>query len=207
MTSPRPAPSSDPRSWAVRFIRNVVLWLIPVWALWTLLTPGYNRFLMAASGNLVRLTERPDRTDVLAHPENEHMAYVSRRDFPPARRLVHQFRMTDVHFHLVLLGALFLAVPGISWRDRLANLGQALLITIFFDLLVVFFIVKAFYATALGPWSVANYGAFARNFYGLGRHLLNLPFKLALPFLLWAVFYLRNMPGLSSSKTSLAPSE
>lgn len=206
MKPPRPHRPEDSRSWAVRFIRNVLLWLVPVWAVWTLLTPGYNQFLMAASGRITRLTESPDVTDVLAHPQSRHMAYVARRDFPPARRLVHQISVTDVHFHLVLLGALFLAVPGISWRDRLANLGQAALITIFFDLLVLFFIVKAVYATGLGPWSASHYGPFARNFYGLGRHLLNLPFKLALPLLLWAGFYLREVPGFSS-KTSLAPSE
>jgi hypothetical protein len=206
MSSPRPVRPPDSRSWAVRFIRNVLLWLIPVWAVWTLLTPGYNRFLMAASGRIVRLTESPGVTDILAHPQSRHAAYMSRRDFPPARRLVHQIWVTDVHFHLVLLGALFLALPGISWRERLANLGQAALITVFFDLLVLFFIVKAFYATGLGPWSLAHYGPFARNFYGIARHLLDLPFKLALPLLLWAGFYLREVPGFSS-KTSLAPSE
>jgi hypothetical protein len=37
--------------------------------------------------------------------------------------LVHSFRVTDVHFHLVMLMALFLAVPHLSWRRRLENLG------------------------------------------------------------------------------------
>jgi hypothetical protein len=199
MSSPQTAHSPHFRTWAVRLIRNVLLWLLPVSAVWALLTPGYNRFLMAAAGNVVRLTESPEVTDVLAHPQSRHAAYLARRDFPPARRLVHQIWVTDVHFHLVLLGALFLAVPEISWRERLANLGQAALITVFFDLLVLFFIVKAVYATGLGPWSLAHYGPFARNVYGFGKHLLNLPFKLALPLLLWAGFYLRELPGFSSA--------
>lgn len=205
MNPPRRLSRPSPRTWAARLIRNVLLCLVPVWAVWALLTPGYNRFLMAAAGNVVRLTESPDATDLLAHPQSRHAAYVARRDFPPARRLVHQLRVTDVHFHLVLLGALFLGVPGVPWRERLANLGQAVLITVFFDLLLLFFVVKSVYATGLGEWSLAHYGAFARNFYGLGRHLLDLPFKLALPFLLWAGFYLRELP--LTSYTSLTPSE
>ena len=36
---------------------------------------------------------------------------------------------------------------------------------------------KFVYATQLGAWSLAHYGAFARNFWGLGKHLLDLPFK------------------------------
>ncbi len=55
---------------------------------------------------------------------------------------------------------------------------------------------KFTYATQLGAWSVAHYGSFAQNFWGLGKHLFDLPFKLTLPFLLWAVFYLRELPGL-----------
>jgi hypothetical protein len=125
--------------------------------------------------------------------KDDHFAYVSRRDFPPSKSLVHSFRVTDVHFHLVMLAALFLAVPGIPWRQRLQNLGWALLITVFFDILVIFFYVKFAYATRLGTWSLAHYGAFARNFWGLGKHLLDLPLKFSLPFVLWAAFYLREL--------------
>ena len=76
------------------------------------------------------------------------------------------------------------------WRERLANLGWAVLIAVFFHLLLLFFFVKFVYATQLGAWSLAHYGAFARNFFGLGKHLLDLPFKLALPLVLWAAFYI-----------------
>jgi len=180
-----------PASWAFLFIRNTLFWLLPVVLLWVLLTPFYNRFLLGSAENLVKLTESPDATHLLR--KDAHFAYVSRRDFPPSKSLVHSFRVTDVHFHLVMLGALFLAVPRISWRKRLENLGWALLITIFFDIFLIFFYVKFTYATRLGAWSLAHYGAFARNFWGLGKHLMDLPFKFALPFLLWAAFYLRDL--------------
>lgn len=179
------------RTWAGRLVRNALLWLIPVWAVWTLVTPFYNFFLLTASENLLQLTESPNVTELL--PKGRHDAYVQRLDFPPVKSLVHAFRVTDVHFHGVLLGALFLAVPAVPWRQRLENLGYALLVTVFFDLFLCFFLVKAAYATRLGDWSVAHYGPFARNAYGLARHLLDLPFKLGLPLVLWAGFYLGRM--------------
>ena len=185
------AEKTPPRSWALLFIRNALLWMIPVALLWLALTSVYNRFLLGSAQNLVHLTESPNVTDLLR--KDEHFAYISRRDFPPSRSLVNSFRVTDVHFHLVMLGVLFLAVPGISWRRRLENLGWAFLITIFFDIFLIFFTVKATYAARLGAWSFAHYGPFARNFWGLGEHLLALPFKVALPFLLWAGFYLRDL--------------
>ncbi|MEA2561032.1 MAG: hypothetical protein QOH06_2536 [Acidobacteriota bacterium] len=178
-------------SWAGRLVRNVLLWTIPAWAAWALLTPVYNRFLVVAAENLLQISESPNVTDL--HLRGRHDAYVQRRDFPHAKSLVHAFRMTDLHFHLVLLGALFLGVPDVSWKKKLENLGWAVLVTVFFDLFLCFFVVKAAYATKLGAWSLTHYGPFARNTYGLVRHLLDLPFKLGLPLLLWSGFYLGRM--------------
>ena len=192
------AAASPRRSWASLLIRNALLWLVPVALLWVLFTPVYNRFLLGSAETLAHWTESPDVTNLLR--KDDHFAYIARLDFPPSKSLVHSFRVTDVHFHLVMLGTLFLAVPGVPWRRRLENLGWAVLITVFFDILLIFFYVKFTYATQLGDWSLAHYGAFARNFWGLGKHLLDLPFKFALPFLLWAAFYLREMmAGLGRS--------
>lgn len=192
------AAASPRRSWASLLIRNALLWLVPVALLWVLFTPVYNRFLLGSAETLAHWTESPDVTNLLR--KDDHFAYIARLDFPPSKSLVHSFRVTDAHFHLVMLGTLFLAVPGIPWRRRLENLGWAVLITVFFDILLIFFYVKFTYATQLGDWSLAHYGAFARNFWGLGKHLLDLPFKFALPFLLWAAFYLREMmAGLGRS--------
>ena len=185
------SPPQDRRSWAGRLIRNILLWIVPVALDWMLLTPGYNRFLKTAAENLLLLSESPNVTDLLT--QDRHTTHIRRRDFPPSRSLVGSVRVTDLHFHLVLLAALFLAVPDVPWRKRLENLGWAVLVTVFFDLFLCFFVVKATYATRLGAWSLAHYGPFARNFYGLVRHLLDLPFKLGLPLLLWSGFYLGRM--------------
>ena len=188
-----PPPSQPPpaRRWTALLIRNTFLWLVPVAVLWWVATPVYNRVLLRSAGGFLYLFEHPSVTDLMA--KGDHDAYVVRRDFPPAHSLVYPFRVTDVHFHLLLLGALFLAVPGLSWRERLGNLGAAAMITVAYDILLVVFIVEFAYATHLGAWSLAHYGAFARNFYGLGKHLLDLPFKLALPLLLWCAFYLPRL--------------
>jgi hypothetical protein len=186
------------RSWAFTFIRNALLLLIPVALVWALLTPFYNRLLLGMGKNLIHLTESPDVTDLLRR--DDHFAYIARRDFPPTRTLVHSFRVTDVHFPVVMLAALFLAVPGVPFRRRMESLGLALLAMVFFQIFLIFFYVKATYAAGLGAWSLAHYGAFARNFWGMGRHLLDLPIKLALPFLLWAGFYFEDlMAGIGRS--------
>lgn len=183
------------------FLRNLFLALVPVIVLWVALTPFYNNFLRIAGENLVHFTESPDVTQLLPAVTDRHYTLIHRLDFPPARRAVSSFRTTDLHFHLVLLGVLFLAVPGVPWKRRLANLGQALLLAIVFHLVLVLFWVKFHYATQLGAWSLENYGAFARNFWGLGKHMLDLPVKLALPFVLWVGFYLgRLLPGREAAE-------
>jgi hypothetical protein len=196
-------PSGKQPAWAWLLTRNTLLWLVPVTILWVLATPIYNRQLLRIAGGILHVIERPVVTDLL--PKGNDDAYIVRRDFPPARALVYPFRVSDLHFHLILLTALFLGVPGIPWRDRLGNLAIAAVITVAYDILLVVFIVKFAYATQLGPWSLANYGAFTRNFFGLGKHLLDLPFKLGLPLLLWCVFYLPNLRQAAGRPAPTAP--
>ena len=80
-----------------------------------------------------------------------------------------------------------------AWTRRLANLGQAALLLLAFDVVLVLLWVKFIYATQLGTWSLEHYGAFGRNGWGLAKHVADLPIKLALPFALWAGFYLRRL--------------
>jgi hypothetical protein len=73
-------------------------------------------------------------------------------------------------------------------------------ISAFFQMILVVFWVEFLYATQLGGWSVEHYGAVARNLWGLGKHVLDLPVKLALPLMLWAGFYLdRLLPSAESA--------
>lgn len=172
------------------FLGRLLLWLVPSGLAWLLVLPAYNLFLTTATENLVRLTERPSVTSL--HPTERHYFLILRTGVTgPARGgTAGSVRVTDTHFPVIFMAALFLAVPGLPLRQRLANLGWALLLSVFFHLLSLLFWVKFVYATQLGDWSLQHYGPFARNFWGLGKHLLDLPFKFALPLILWSFFHL-----------------
>lgn len=179
---------------APRFARNVLLWLLPAALVWVLITGFYNRFLTIATGNLLHLVESPNVTELHPVPgKDRHYIAISRKDIPAGRNALYTVRVTDIHYHLVLMAALFLAVPGVPLSQRLANLGLACLIALFFHLLLLSFWVQFAYATQLGSWSAEHYGSLAQNVYGLGKHLLDLPFKLALPLVLWVAFYYRKL--------------
>ena len=51
--------------------------------------------------------------------------------------------------------------------------------------LAVVFQVEGLYATRLGEWSSAHYGAFARNFWAGGFHFYLVAVRFAAPFALW----------------------
>jgi hypothetical protein len=182
----KPSPGA---SWTARLVRGLLLWIVVSGAVWLFATPVYNRLLAGWTERLVRLTERPAVTRV--EMQDDHFAALRRSDYS-GNKLLYRIRVTDLHFNLILTGALFLAVPGIALKRRMSNLGWALLLSILFHILLFFFFVKFVFATQLGPWSAQNYGAFAQNFWGLGKHMLDLAFKFALPLILWAGFYYRE---------------
>lgn len=181
------------RSWAFRLARNLALTAPIAMVLWLLVSAFLSLFLSQAAERLTRIFERPAVTRLeLSRGED---ALITRADTRAYGRLPYSVRVTDIHFPLVLLIAIFLATPDITARERFANLGYALVVMLCFEVIDLFFWVKFVYATQLGDWSAAHYGPFARNFWGLGKHILDLPVKLALPFALWAAFYLRQLTG------------
>ena len=184
-----PRSAEERRRFVVRFAVGVLLWILPVAVVWVLLTPRSNYCLAEATESLVRLTESPSVTRLPFEPP--HHVLVTRTDFPPSEGALSSVRLTDLHFPLIMLGAFFLAVPGVRWRLKLENLGWGLLASVFFHLVLALFWIKFIYATQLGAWSAEHYGFFGQTFWGMGKHLLDLAFKFALPFLLWCGFYLR----------------
>ncbi len=177
------------RDFARIFVGRFLFWTPSVLVVWFFVTPAYNLFLVHATEALLQVTESPDATRLT--PYMKHHVVVTRADMPPSRGRLTTFKVTDVHFPLILLGAFFLAVPGRPLHKRLAPLGWALLIAAGVHLLTLFCQVKSFYANGLGEWSTAHYGELGQNFWGLSQHLLKIPVKLALPFALWTTFYLR----------------
>ena len=176
-----------------RFLRNLVLAFVPVVVCWLLITPIYNRFLIRATENLTQLIERPNQTSL--KPHETHYVLIYRGDLRGQTSTGHLYsvRTTDVHFPVLLLAAMFLAVPDLSLQEKLRHLAWALLVTVFFHLLSLFFWIQFAYATQLGNWSLEHYSAFWRNFWGLGKHLLDLPFKFAWPLVLWLAFFGRRL--------------
>lgn len=178
------------RSWFATFLGRLLLWLPLAFLAWWLTTPLYNAFLAEAGENLSRMTERPGVTRIVQR--DRHYALVDRSD-APSRSLPYSVRLTDIHYPAILLAALVLATPGASYRRRFSALGSSLVILAVFHLVDLFFWVKFVYATQLGAWSMDHYGPLARNLYGMGKHLLDLPVKLGLPLLLWVVLFWREL--------------
>lgn len=185
--------------WALAFAWRVMAWMIPAALVWLLLTPVYNRFLTKSAENLVRLSERPSVTRLQVKDVDYFL--ISRVDIPNSKGFLSSVRVTDTHFPLIMTIAFFLAVPTVSWRQRFEALGWAFLISIFFHIFALFLWVKFVYATQLGEWSLANYSVFGQNFWGMAKHLADLPFKLGLPFLLWSFFFLGELLPLRAAPT------
>ena len=179
-----------------RFLRNVLIWLIPSALLWVAITPFYNRFLRESAETVVRLGERPAMTHLYPAPKSEkaptqdvHYLVITRDDYTAKKGFLYSVRTSDIHFPLVYLWAIFMAVPGVPWATRLARAGWATLIMVFFNIILVVFWVKFAYATQLGEWSTEHYSVAGQTFWGLGKHILDLPFKFGLPLLLFSGWY------------------
>ncbi len=186
-----PTRAGGRHGWAARFARNLVLALVPVTILWVLVTPFYNLMLATGAEDLLHWTEA--RPHTLLHIRDGRYLSLTRDDFG-GKAWDWQGSLVDVHFNLLMIGALFLAVPDVSWRRRFGALAWALLAAVFFHVLLLYFALKAALATELGAWSAAHFGPLARNVYGMTWHLLDLPLKFALPFALWMAFFLDELP-------------
>lgn len=185
--------------WSQKFLRGVLLWLLPAAFLWYLITPAYNLFLTGATENLVRLTESPNVTRLLPK-ERDHFV-ITRTDFPTSDGWLYSVRTTDAHFNFIMLWAFFLAVPSVRFRLRMENLLWASLLNICFHIVLLMCWVKFAYATQIAALGANVYSPFMINFWGLSKHLMDLPFKFSLPFVLWAGFYIRNLlPGVSAKE-------
>ena len=195
-----------------RFVRNVVLWLVPSALLWITITPFYNRFLRESAESVLHLIEIPDVTRLYPAPKNAnrprqeiHYLVIARDDHRSERGFLYSVRTTDLHFPLVYLWATFLAVPGVAVGTRFARTGWATLISIFFHLVLLVFWVKFAYATQLGDWSLEHYSTAAQTFWGLGKHLLDLPFKFGLPLILFAGYYYQWLIGSGREPMAARP--
>jgi len=178
---------------ARRLTRNALLWILPVALVWLVATPVYNRFLAAAGEIVLHGGESPNTSRL--YVRDSHILRIVRTDIGGGQNTLHETRLSDFHFDWILLGVLFLATPAVPPARRARALAWSAAAMLVFHLLLLVFYVESTYATGLGDWSARHYGALARNFWGLGEHLLDLPFKFALPFALWMTFHSDRLRG------------
>jgi hypothetical protein len=152
--------------------------------LWLLFSRPYERALAAGAEPILRLLEIPATTRLDARPGE---IVVSRGDFPPASPLPG-LPAEDIHFDFVILVALF-AVDGRPFRpERVAAFSKACALLFLIHVAALVFEVRFLYATRLGAWSDAHYGAVARNFWAAGHHFYEVAGRFAAPFVLWWLF-------------------
>jgi hypothetical protein len=173
-----------PSTTALRTASRLAAGFVTGLLLWIALFPAYERALAATAERLIRLTEWPAVTRLEARPGE---ILIERQDFPPAAPRPGM-PAADLHFNFVLLVALF-ALADRPWRGEwIARFLLASLLLWLVHLTAVVFEVRSIYATRLGPWSAAHYGAFARNVWAGGFHFYQIAGRFAAPFALWWPF-------------------
>jgi hypothetical protein len=162
-------------------------------ALWFGAAEPYHRTLAAPAQALIRIFESPGVTRLRA--ENREVI-VDREDFPPSSPRPG-IPAQDLDFNVAILTALF-ATARRPFADRsLRKVGFALALLWATHVVALIFAVESLYATELGPWSAAHYGALARNFWATGHHFYRIAGMFAIPFALWWALA-REMPGFAT---------
>ncbi|HET7706850.1 MAG TPA: hypothetical protein VFM36_12235 [Thermoanaerobaculia bacterium] len=173
---------------AAGFLAGLVLWF-------ALSTP-YARLLASLSEPLVRVAEKPSVTRLI--PKGSELT-IERSDFPigaPRPGLA----LMDLTFNIILLTTLF-AVNRKPLSDRnMLGLFLASLSLVVVHVVAVVTNVQSIYALRLGPWSEANYGAVARNFWGGGAHFYTVIGVFGAGFALWWLFRPPSAAPLDGSR-------
>lgn len=150
-------------------------------AFWLVFAAPYERTVAGTAGFLIRLFERPPVTSLSA---SNGEIRVDRSDFPPASPRPG-LPAPDLHFNFVLLAALFALGPRPLEPKRFGRFWIAAAGLFAIHVVALVFQVEAIYATRLGEWSDAHYGAVARNLWAGGFHFYQIAGRFAAPFALW----------------------
>jgi hypothetical protein len=161
---------------AAGFLFGLCLW-------WAMAVP-YARLLAAVTEPVIRVAEHLPVTHLIA---NGAEITIDRSDFPrssPRPALA----LTELTSNIILLTTLF-SVNRKALSDRnVLGLLLASLALIVVHIAAVAFNVQSIYALRLGPWSRANYGTAARNFWGAGAHFYSVIGAFGAAFVLWWLF-------------------
>lgn len=153
-------------------------------ALWWVLSPPYGRLVSSVAGPLLHLFERPDVTRLSTEGQQ---VIIDRVDFP-RRSARPTVPLADLTFNVILLTALFAASRQTFSSRNVSGFLLALAVLFATHILALVVSVQSTYALKLGPWSLAKYGPFARNFWSGTEHFYRLVGMYGIAFALWWLF-------------------
>ena len=180
--------TGSPRS----FLRRLPATLLIGMVLWLLVRPALDVAVAGFSQTLIRAFEYPRVTRLVVE---DHRVQVHRSDFRSDSR-IPTVPLTEINFNLIVLLALYLALPRPLSRRQLERLFMGLCVLYLTQAMNLLFHVKTLYAMGLGEWSQQNYSEFARNFFGFWRYFTDLPGRFSFPFLIWLGFNWEVVMGM-----------
>lgn len=166
------------------FLRRLPAALMAGVILWLLLRPAADVAVAGLAQTLIRAFEHPRVTRLVV---DDHRVQVHRSDFRSGSG-IPTISLAEINFNLIVLLALYLALPRPFSRRQLERLFMGLGVLYLTQTLNLVFHVKTLYATGLGEWSRQSYTDLARNVFGFGQYFTDLPGRFSFPFLIWLGF-------------------
>jgi len=167
-----------------RFLKRLPLTLLVSMVLWFIVRPGIEPAVAGLAQTLIRAFEYPRVTRLVV---DDHRVQVRRSDFRTDSQ-IPTVPLTDITFNVIVLLALYLALPRPLSRRQLERLFMGGCILYLTQALNLVFHVKTLYALGLGDWSYQHYSDLARNVFGFLRYFTDLPGRFSFPFLIWLGF-------------------
>ena len=166
------------------FLRRLPVALMAGVMLWLLLRPAVDIAVAGLAQTLIRAFEHPRVTRLVV---DDHRIQVHRSDFRSGSG-IPTVSLAENNFNLIVLLTLCLALPRPFSRRQLERLFMGCCVLYLTQTLNLVFHIKTLYATGLGEWSRQFYSDFARNVFGFGRYLTDLPGRFSFPFVIWLGF-------------------
>jgi hypothetical protein len=181
------------------FLKRLPLAAAAAVIVWVVTRPFYDPLLCAGTQVLGRVFEYPGASVVTLQGGN---ALLGRNDMRVDSAWL-RFPLSQIHFNLVPMLALVLALPHPFARGGWKRLLAALAILGASHVLSLLWQLKCMEAFSMGPWSRAVYSDLDRNVLGALRYFFDIPVTFALPLLLWVGAYPRQVFALAAAP--LAP--
>ncbi len=174
------------------FLKRLPLSLIISMMLWGLLRPVADHAVAGLAEILIRSFEYPKVTRLEVE---KHHASIVRSDFRSDSK-IPAIPLTEIHFNLIVLLALYLALPRPWSKEHLEKLFMGVCVLYLTQSINLLLHVKCLYSLGLGDWSLQNYSDFSRDFYGFWRYFTDLPGRFSFPFVIWVGFNWDEVIGL-----------